>query len=164
MESSKAGLERIIACVNKLEFMKDSASVEDDALIAPPAYTETLNQNKQKFINAMEDDLNTADAIAAIFDIVSEENKYMQDGNISHNVIVQTLDTIEELADVLGILQSQKPQNTLSAETESLLAQRATARANKDWAKSDELRDTLKSMGILVEDTSQGQKITIANN
>jgi len=163
MESSKSALERIRACVNKLEFMKGNAGEQSsvsyaDSSFAKEAYIATLDQNKQKFIAAMEDDLNTADAIAAIFDIVSLANKNMETLDISE--ITKTLDVMGELCDVLRILQTSDESSELSAEAEALIAQRAEARANKDWAKSDEIRDKLKNMGIIVEDTSQGQKIT----
>jgi len=109
----------------------------------------------------MDDDLNTADAIAAIFDIVSLANRRMQDGEISGDEIAATLDVIGELANILGILQDSNESAGLSAEAEAMIAERAEARVNKDWAKSDELRDKLKNLGIIVEDTSAGQKVTV---
>ena len=160
MESSKSALERIYACVNKLEFLQKSVDIKNDEVDIK--YIDEIYVNKQKFIDAMEDDLNTADAIAAIFDIVSAANKYMQGEKLSAEAIAKTLEVIRELADVLGILQKSEEQG-ISAEAQALIDERAEARKNKDWAKSDELRDKLKSMGITVEDTSQGQKVTIDN-
>jgi len=162
MESSKSALERIYACVNKLEFLKENSSLS--AVPTSPLaeggvdYLATLDTLKQKFISAMDDDLNTADAIAAIFDIVSLANKHMETLDVSS--IDKTLALIAELANVLGILQKSKSDNSLSPEAEAMISERADARANKNWAKSDELRDKLKNLGYTVEDTQQGQKIT----
>ena len=108
----------------------------------------------------MDDDLNTADAISVIFEIVADANKFITADNIPSKVTVdKTVDAIRELGGVLGLF-NKKDEDGIPAEIEELLNQRAEARKNKDWAASDEIRDRLKEMGYAVKDTPQGQQLT----
>ena len=107
----------------------------------------------------MDDDLNTADAISAIFEIVSYANKNI-DSDSSKELIEKYIATIKELGNILGLLQKSK--SDVPAEIQSILDERAAARAEKNWGKSDELRDKLKELGYIVKDTKQGQQLTKA--
>ncbi len=151
MDSAKSALGRIYTCLETLDFLADSAEDKDDALL------EKLGSYKDKFISAMDDDLNTADAISAIFELVSEVNKAIAD-KPSKKLCVEAAALIRELGDVLGLLKNK--DEGADSDIQEILAQRAEARANKDWAKSDELRDKLRDMGYAVKDTPQGQQLT----
>ncbi len=158
MESAKSSLNRIYNCLSDLDFAaentKITAKVHEES-----AFIENIDALKAKYIAAMDDDLNTADAISVIFEIVAEANKQLSDG-LSKEAIVYASATIRELGGVLGLLAEK--EDTLSDEITALIEERAQARADKNWAKSDEIRDTLRDMGIIVKDTPQGQQITKA--
>ncbi len=151
MDSAKSALGRIYTCLETLDFLAESAEDKDDALL------EKLGSYKDKFISAMDDDLNTADAISAIFELVSEVNKAIAD-KPSKKLCVEAATLIRELGDVLGLLKNK--DEGADSDIQEILAQRAEARVNKDWAKSDELRDKLRDMGYAVKDTLQGQQLT----
>lgn len=158
MESAKSSLGRIYTCIENLEFLSQNA--QDAGLKEAEAESvKTLGGYKDKFIAAMDDDLNTADAISAIFEIVSYANKNI-DSDSSKELIEKYIATIKELGDILGLLQRSK--SDVPAEIQSLLDERAAARAEKNWGKSDELRDKLKELGYIVKDTKQGQQLTKA--
>jgi len=128
MRASKAGLERIYNCVNNLEFLRENHSADNNE-VGGTEYIQSINNLKQKYLTAMDDDLNTADAIAAVFEIVALANK----SDLDVNSIDFTLNAIQELCGVLGLLS--KIKESLPDEVQSLLDQRAEARANKEWAK-----------------------------
>ncbi len=159
MESAKSSLERIYNCLNDLKFAAENAKL-DVKTDAENEYIDTINALKAKYIAAMDDDLNTADSISVIFEIVSEANKQLAGGELSKESIEYTSALIRELGGVLGLLAEKEDE--LSDEVEKLIEERAQARADKNWAKSDEIRDTLRDMGIIVKDTPQGQQITRA--
>ncbi len=159
MESAKSSLNRIYNCLSDLDFAAENTKVQKETP-GESAYIEALEAFKAKYISAMDDDLNTADAISVIFEIVAEANKGLASGELSQEAIKYTSDTIRELGAVLGLL-AQK-DDALSDEITALIQERAQARADKNWAKSDEIRDTLRDMGIIVKDTPQGQQITKA--
>ena len=121
-------------------------------------FKEVLEGYKAKYIDALDDDFNTADGISVIFEIVADVNRNIS-AESSKEMISFALDLIRELTGVLGLLSKDK-KDEISPEIQSLLDARAEARANKDWAKSDEIRDALKEMGIIVKDTAQGQQIS----
>jgi cysteinyl-tRNA synthetase len=161
MESAKASLDRIYNCLSDMKFAAENAESRTELTAADAEYKATIEALKAKYIAAMDDDLNTADAISVIFEIVSEANKNITGkGDFSKEVIDFTVDTITELGGVLGLLS--KKDDSLDAEVETLIEERAKARAEKNWALSDEIRDKLKDMGIIVKDTPQGQQITKA--
>lgn len=158
MESAKSSLGRIYTCIENLEFLSQNA--QDAGLKEAEAESvKTLSGYKDKFIAAMDDDLNTADAISAIFEIVSYANKNI-DSDSSKELIEKYIATIKELGDILGLLQKSK--SDVPDEIQSILDERAAARAEKNWGKSDELRDKLKELGYIVKDTKQGQQLTKA--
>ena len=158
MESARSGLERIYNCISDMKFFAEKA--DSHALTdKEKEYKEKIGTLKAKYIAAMDDDLNTADAISAIFEIVSEANRAITaQSGFSKEVIDFTVDTVKELGGVLGLLQKSE-DGEISAEVKALLDERQAARASRDWAKSDELRDKLREMGITVKDTPQGQQI-----
>ena len=157
MESAKSALDRLYNCVSDLEFKLSNAGF--DAMTEDEKkFKEVLEGYKTKYIDALDDDFNTADGISVIFEIVADVNKNVS-AESSKEMISFALDLIRELTGVLGLLSKDK-KDEISPEIQSLLDARAEARANKDWAKSDEIRDALKEMGIIVKDTAQGQQIS----
>ena len=156
MESAKSALGRIYTCLETLDFLAESA--EDRAAnAAEEELIAKLSSRKAEFIAAMDDDLNTADAISVIFELVADVNKVITE-NPNKDVCIKCAAAIRELGDVLGLLG--KKEEKADDEVQSILEKRAEARAAKDWAKSDELRDRLKDMGYSVKDTPQGQQLT----
>lgn len=155
MESAKSALGRIYTCLETLDFLEKSA--EDRAAnAAEQEVLDGLEGHKQRFIAAMDDDINTADAISAIFELVADVNKIITQ-NPSAEVCRKCSAAIRELGDVLGLLGKKK--EGADGDVQKIAAERAEARAAKDWAKSDELRDKLKEMGYIVKDTPHGQQL-----
>lgn len=157
MEQAKGGLERMYTCLGNLEFFKQNA--QDRAMNEQEMeLASRLNKYKENFIAAMDDDLNTADAIAAMFEMVREINANITATSNSSVVIIEfAANMLKELGNVLGILQKSQ-QNSLNAEIEELIAKRQQARKEKNWTLADSIRDQLKEMGIVLEDTPQGVK------
>ena len=152
IEQCKAALERLYTCRESLDFAIKNA---DSALDDDKEILELIEKRHQQFIDAMDDDLNTADGLAAIFDLVKDINTKILDKSVSKNVCEAAANLFDELCDVLGILYNRK-SNDLDSEIEELIAQRQEARKNKDWATADKIRDDLKSRGIILKDTPQG--------
>lgn len=153
IEQCKSALERLYTCRESLDFaIKNAAKESDstyDALIAE------LDKRKEQFIEAMDDDLNTADGIAAVFELTKDINTKILDKDVSKAVCEHAAKLYDELCGVLGILYNRK-ENTLDSEIEALIEQRQEARKNKDWATADKIRDDLKARGIILKDTPQG--------
>jgi len=123
---------------------------------AEQAFIDGLGAYKDSFIKAMDDDLNTADALGAVFELVRAANTSVS--HTSARIMAQAaLDTLTELCGVLGI--DTVREETASAEALLLLEERQSARAAKDWTKADAIRDQLKELGYVVEDTPQGPKL-----
>ena len=161
MESAKSALDRIYNCLSDMRFLAGNAEDRLNLTEAESAFCHTLDALKEKYIAAMDDDLNTADAISVLFEIVSEANKSITaTSGFSKQAIEYAINMLTELGGVLGLLQ--KKDEDAGDEVNAILEERAKARAEKNWAKSDELRDKLKEMGIIVKDTPQGQQITKA--
>ena len=119
---------------------------------------EKLDKYRVKFIDAMDDDLNTADAISVIFEGVREINASVTaDTKANIADIEDSIQFIRELGDVLGIAQKQENCD-LDVEVERLIEERQAARKDKNWALADQIRDQLKELGIVLEDTPQGIK------
>ncbi|WHH61400.1 cysteine--tRNA ligase [Petroclostridium sp. X23] len=157
MEQAKSGLDRMYTCLNNLAFFKGNA--QDRAMNEREIkLSGQLEKYKENFIAAMDDDLNTADAIAALFEMVREINANITaTSNSSVTIVEFAANMLKELGDVLGILQKSQ-KDTLDAEVEQLIAKRQQARKDKNWALADSIRDRLKDMGIVLEDTPQGIK------
>lgn len=119
---------------------------------------EGFDKYRQEFIRAMDDDLNTADAISAIFELITAINTAVKDGS-SKEFAEKSLETLMELADVLGLLQQDKEEAPIDDEIKALVEERQEARKNKNFARADEIRDLLKERGITLKDTPQGVQI-----
>ena len=161
IEQCIASLERLYTCRNNLKFILES-SPDDEAVLEMKLRGKLLSY-KFKFIESMDDDLNTADALAVLFDLVREINANINmKTNISKSTVQFAIDLFDELADVLGLVYN-KEENSLNDEIEKLIEQRQQARKDKDWATADKIRDELKSKNIVLEDTPQGVKWRIVN-
>ena len=156
IEQCKAALERLHNCYDNLVFAlskAESGEKEGEAEIKAK-----LDTHRDDFIKAMDDDLNTADAISAIFELARDINTYTAASNAPSKELCQyALDLFNELNDVIGVI-TIKEEKSLDEEIEALIAQRTEARKNKDWATADRIRDELKARHIVIEDTPQGIK------
>jgi len=156
LTQSKNALDRLKAAKRNLEFLVEKGAdslkkTEEDFIGSLPHYHE-------RFIEAMDDDFNTADAVSVIFELVRESNTIAADPNPSKEFAAATLKLFIELTDVLGLLYADTGGQTLDEDVESLIASRQTARKEKNWAEADRIRDKLSEMGIILEDTPQGIK------
>ena len=153
IEQSKNALERLYTCRNNIDFALQSAA---DGGETP----EFINQRKNEFITAMDDDLNTADALAAVFSLVRDINTAIAKG-AGKATLNACAEIFDELTGVLGLVYNRKTEG-LDQEIEELIAKRTEARKARDFKTADEIRDRLKEMGIVLEDTPQGVKWTRA--
>ena len=149
LEQAKNSLERLYKCREGLTFAISHAAEGGEA----PAF---LEKYRTQFIEAMDDDFNTADALGALFMMVRDINIAVSEGQ-GKAALEACLATFDELCFVLGLLYNKK-DDSLDAEIEALIAERTAARKNKDFATADAIRDKLKAMGIVLEDTPQGVK------
>ena len=154
LDSIKSSLERLYIAKNNLKYLLSKAE-EKERLENEVDIEESLLKHKDRFIEAMEDDLNTADAVSAIFDLVRDINANIND-NTSKTTIQYAFDLYMELAGVLGLLS--KEEKSLDEEIEALIEERQKARKEKNWALADEIRDNLNGKGIILEDTPSGVK------
>jgi cysteinyl-tRNA synthetase len=155
MQQAKSALERVYTCIDSIKFSLES-SVERDLTDSEKELQKALANAKTRFNDAMDDDLNTADAISAIFDIVAAANKaLLKEGGNAKSILCETLDTIAELGKVLGLFE-KKEEASLDAEIEALIEKRNEARKNKDFAEADRIRDELKARNIILKDTPMG--------
>ncbi|MBY6797803.1 cysteine--tRNA ligase [Clostridium botulinum] len=153
LDSTKAALDRLYNSINNLENLLDEVKNEelrDEEL----EYKNELQKYKEKYIEKMDDDFNTADAISVIFDLIRDVNTNVTIES-SKEIVKYTLDLIRELGSPLGILQ-ESTKASLEEEIEKLIEERQKARKEKNWALADKIRDNLKERGIVLEDTPQG--------
>ena len=155
MDGAKASLDRILTA---MEHLRDClAAAKTEALTgAEEEELAAFDALREKFEAAMDDDFNTADAISVIFEMVKRANITVTEES-SKAYITRVKELLEKLLDVLGLLSERKEEN-LDARVEALIAERQTARKEKNFARADEIRNELTAMGILLEDTKEGVK------
>ena len=154
VEASKNGLERILTAIDHLREVI-AAAPEGELNVEDQKNLEEANALKAKYEAAMEDDFNTADAIAAIFELVKLANVTAESGSKAY--AQQLLDIIVQLCDILGII-TEKKEELLDDDIEALIEERQAARKAKNFARADEIRDMLADKGIILEDTRAGVK------
>lgn len=156
MEQSKNSLERLKnARTDLMHLYKNGKSTMTGG---EKRQIEIFGQYREKFKDAMDDDLNTADAISAIFELVKDINTNIR-GGCSKAFAKECLSLLDELIDVLGLLCEESGNEDIGDDVRSLIAERQTARDDKDYKRADEIRDTLKQMGITLKDTPQGVQV-----
>ncbi|WP_138420197.1 cysteine--tRNA ligase [Aquibacillus sediminis] len=154
LEGAKNSLERIKNAYQNLEHRKQaSTNLEQDK----NEWLEKIDTYKQRFIQEMDDDFNTANAIAVLFDVTKDANVYLESKQTSTQVIEAFQGLLETLANVLGI-QLVEETELLDEEIEALIQQRVEARKQRDFALADKIRDDLKGKNIILEDTPQGTR------
>ncbi len=154
----KTSLQRLHTCKDSLQFaLKNAAEGASDALEAINAEFSSV---RERFCAAMDDDLNTADAIGILFDLVRYINKNVLVAAPYQADVLSAVKVFDELTGVLGIVYDEAPAGAddADAEIEALIAERTEARKTKNWARADEIRNQLTEMGVVLEDTPQGVK------
>lgn len=156
LDACKTSLERLYQCRETLDRAIENAG--------EGVYSEEAEKSfktcKEKFIEAMDDDLNTADAVSAIFELVRELNIMSSNKESSKKQLEQGRALFDELTDVLGILYNKKEKNEIPQEILDLVEERKAARKAKDFAKADEIRDKITQLGYSVKETRQGVEVT----
>ncbi|MGI6072843.1 MAG: cysteine--tRNA ligase [Lachnospiraceae bacterium] len=155
METAKAGLDRIVNAAGNLDFILKNPQGRPEIFIAGEN-ADFGTEFVRKFEDAMDDDCNSADAIAAVFELVRAININLNEDS-SAAFVKRARSVLGSLCDVLGIIL-EKEEDDLSGEVEALIAERGEARKAKDFAKADAIRDRLLAMGIVLEDTREGVK------
>ena len=155
MEASKNGLERIVNAAENLKFRMKNAKEEAITEAEQEAYAKT-EEFVGKFESAMDDDFNTADAVAAVFDLVKYINTNTSEES-SAEYLKKLLERLTKLCDVLGLIVD-KEEEMLAEDIEKMIEERQAARKAKDFAKADAIRDELLAKGIILEDTREGVK------
>lgn len=155
IEQCIAALNRLYTCRVSLDFeLKNAVDAEHDG---DKAIIDGFDKYREQFISAMDDDLNTADAIASIFELVRDINTNVVGKTPSKALVEGAIAMFDELTGVLGLVYNRKTE-TLDSDVEALIEARTNARKEKNWAEADRIRDQLKEMGIVLEDTAQGVK------
>ena len=155
IEQCIAALNRLYTCRDSLDFeLKNASDAEHDG---DRAIIDGFGKYREQFIDAMDDDLNTADAIASIFELVRDINTNVVGKTPSKALVEGAIAMFDELTGVLGLVYNRKTE-TLDSDVEALIEARTNARKEKNWAEADRIRDQLKEMGIVLEDTAQGVK------
>ena len=155
MDSAKQSLERILTAVQRLRELSGRLSGEE-LLPGEEKVREAAEEQRRNFNERMDDDLNTADAITAVFELVRIANSSVSEQS-SAAICRYMLDTIVTLLSVLGI-RTERKEEKLDREVEELIEERQKAREKKDFKRADEIRDRLLSMGISLKDTREGVK------
>ena len=155
LQQAASALERLYTAKFQMAFLLENATAET-ATEAEQTWIDALVKYKHDFIAAMDDDINTADAIAVIFELVRDLNSNL-DATSSQSAIIAGQNIFAELTTVLGLAVKDKETN-LDAAVEDLIAQRQAARKAKDFKRADEIRDELLAQGIVLEDTREGVK------
>jgi cysteinyl-tRNA synthetase len=155
MDQSRNGLARMYEALKNLANIKGSGNMSS----GESEVVEKLNEYRRNFITHMDDDLNTADAISDMFDMVRTVNAAISEGTlVTRAAAFKATDLLKELGNVLGILQKDI-EVEITPVIQRLVDKRIEARKNRDYAASDRIRDELKEMGILMEDTKDGYNL-----
>ncbi len=154
LESAKSGLDRIRTAYENISYRKESSTGLTDS---NEEWLKVIEGIHEQFIVEMDDDINTANAISVLFDLAKQANIYLREDQTSPEVINAFIEQFESLTGVLGITL-QKESELLDEEIEELLQKRIDARKNRDFALADQIRDQLKDMNIVLEDTPQGTR------
>ena len=155
MEAAKSGLERILTAADNLQFLLGNAKTETMTDGERDVFAKS-QEFVDSFEKAMDDDFNTADAIAAVFDLVKYANT-TANGESSKEYLQGIYDLIVKLTDVLGIVVEKKTE-LLDGDIDALIQERQNARKERNFARADEIRDELLAKGIILEDTREGVK------
>ncbi|MGN0613397.1 MAG: cysteine--tRNA ligase [Porcipelethomonas sp.] len=156
LESCKASLERLYNCRESLD--KAIASAKDGEVTA--SAEEIFSRRMEQFTTAMDDDLNTADGLTAVFELVRDLNIMIADSNTSKQQLEKGAEIFDKLTGVLGILYNRKKAEEIPAEVLELVEERKAARKAKNFALADEIRDKIAALGYAVKETRQGTEIT----
>ena len=153
---SKNALNRLKSARRNLVFLSENGSdlLKDDE----KEFMASLPLYRERFIEALDDDFNTADAISVIFEFVRDSNAAAAGDNPSKAFAIAALELFDDLTGVLGLLYTDTVDSGLDGEVETLIDARQAARKEKNWAEADRIRDKLGEMGIVLEDTPQGVK------
>lgn len=156
MEQAKSGLARMQNARGNLMHLISTCSgtMTDEE----EKQLESYDQYRQEFISAMDDDLNTADAVSAVFELITAVNTAVRNGS-SREFAEKSLETLMELTTVLGLLQQDQQDSSIDDEIQKLVDERQEARKARNFARADEIRDLLKAKGITLKDTPQGVQI-----
>ena len=158
LDQAKSALERLYNARNNLLYLLDMAEDRDLSDEEQKLHDQTGDYIRD-FESAMEDDINTADALSVIFDLVRDANTHLR-AESPKGLIEEFYNTFKTLTDIMGIVQKEQ-EKSLDQEIEELIEKRQQARAAKDWATADKIRDDLKARGIILEDTPHGVRWTI---
>ena len=153
IEQCKASLVRLYTCRDNLDFALNNAENGE----VSEEITAMLMKRRDQFVEAMNDDLNTADAISAVFELVRDINTNIVSAKANKGAVEAAVKMFDELTGILGLVYDRKKED-LDDEIEALIAQRTQARKDRNWAEADRIRDELKAKGIVLEDTAQGVK------
>lgn len=152
LQEAKNGFERLKTAYQNMKHRVESSTnltEEDDK------WLKEISDEKQVFIKVMDDDFNTANAISVLYQLAKLANQYLMESHTSTNVLNEFIRTFDELSSVLGI-ELVKEEAMLDEEIEALIQKRTDARKNRDFALADQIRDQLKDLNIIIEDTPQG--------
>jgi cysteinyl-tRNA synthetase len=148
LEAAKSAVDRLSNFVHKL--VKANGKGCGDQI------KNLINQAQREFEGAMNDDLNIGPALAAIFDFVRDVNKLIDDNVLSEGEAKEVYDLMVRFDKVLGVIGEVKKEDVLPKEAEELIRKREEARKSKDWETADKIREQLKAMGVVIEDTPEG--------
>ena len=155
MEAAKNGLDRIVTSVTNLNFLLKGVE-EKETTQEEQKLIEEAREYVVKFDEAMDDDFNTADAVSVIFELVKFANTHVSE-EASKGFVQAMKDEIVLLSDICGLIVDKK-EEILDTQIEELIRERQEARKSRNFARADEIRDTLAAQGILLEDTREGVK------
>ena len=159
LESAKTSLERISTCVNNVDFLLNSGGAKASPAEGDEKFLASVEAAAESFVAHMDDDLNTADAITDIFNLVKVTNTAASAEDVSGEALKTAADKIRELTNVLGIELFGSEEEEIPAEITELVEARTAAKKAKDFAEADRIRDELKEKGYIVKDTPNGPQV-----